>query len=172
MANEELHFLADQEFCAAIGIDEQTLRIGCARLAYRLNPLNVLPSVFKEEVRSGIAALGWDGWIDVSKLRLPSGNKWTDTDAVEDGALRWSSIHSFKGLQSPAVALVIPQSSREYDSGVAFWEKNEPHEARRVLYVGASRAERLIVLFVHDSQCDAVVACLERDAVPFTHDTI
>jgi hypothetical protein len=36
-----------------------------------------------------------------------------------------------------------------------------------VLYVGASRAERLLILVSADPRVAAVTSCLERDGVPF-----
>jgi superfamily I DNA/RNA helicase len=63
------------------------------------------------------------------------------------------------------VALVIPESRAEGD-GVQQWCGGLSGEERRVLYVGASRAERLLIVAAHESTFDAVKARLEADGVP------
>ena len=51
--------------------------------------------------------------------------------------------------------------------GVGLWNSQEPGENRRVLYVAASRAERLLILVTESFQTQRVVSCLKRDGVPF-----
>jgi hypothetical protein len=167
LSSEALHYLSDREFLERVSLSNRVFRDGCLRVAYRSSPYSLQPRAFKEEIQKGVTAFGWDSWIDLSRLRTPSGNVWKDRVGHESGALASSTIHSFKGLQSPAVALVIPAASTSRRSGVEFWDRNEPDETRRVLYVGASRAEKLLLMVVHQSQIDAVSSCLERDKVPF-----
>jgi superfamily I DNA/RNA helicase len=113
--------------------------------------------------------LGWS-WANTSRLRKPNGDVWPDLPARGSGMLPWSTAHGFKGLQAPAVAVVIgppPRGLSQEDSGVELWDRNLPGEARRVLYVAASRAERLAILVVQDNQYEAVLRCLDRDGVSY-----
>jgi ATP-dependent exoDNAse (exonuclease V) beta subunit len=64
----------------------------------------------------------------------------------------------------------LPKNLRIDESGRSVldcWEQGVDSEARRVLYVGASRAERLLVLAVHESHVDRVTAVLSRDGVSY-----
>jgi hypothetical protein len=66
------------------------------------------------------------------------------------------------------VALAIPAKRERATTldGVGLWLASRDGESRRVLYVGASRAERLAILLTDESQYGDVIACLERDGVP------
>ncbi len=44
------------------------------------------------------------------------------------------------------------------------WDGHTPSELRRIVYVGASRAEQLLVLAVHETHLERVSGLLERDA--------
>src|SRR5262249_44562810 len=112
------------------------------RLASRVAPFDGTPFQFRDDFRQGITALGWDSWVDPSLLRSPNGNVWPETSKEDANALRWSTIHSFKGLQAPVVAMAIPApypNARTLD-GVGLWQASLDGENRHVLYVGASRA--------------------------------
>ncbi len=167
LADKRLLYLSDEEFYRTIGLTQRALREGCVRLIYRVDPFSIEPSQFKEEIKFGIDALGWDRWINLTPLRTPKGNVWRDKIVRSEDMLRWSTIHSFKGLQSPAVALVIPPESPKRACGVKHWKDQTPEEARRILYVGASRAEKLLILVIHKDQMSSVVECLERDKVQY-----
>lgn len=155
-------------FLSRIGLRERELREGCVRLMHTLPSLAVEPSEFKIAFQKGARSLGWDSWLKLSGLRAPAGNVWPEVStSTTERPLSYSTIHGFKGLQSPAVALVIPQGSSDRPSGVDAWVGNLNEEPRRVLYVGATRAERLLMLVV-DTRCmDQVTLCLNRDGVPF-----
>ncbi|MFF5230318.1 UvrD-helicase domain-containing protein [Dactylosporangium sp. NPDC000521] len=169
LADEQHHAAADTDFCNLIGLTHRAFREGIVRLANRAAPFSGSPSQFREQIRQGLAAFGWDNWADASALRSPNGNTWPQVAKDDADALRWSTIHSFKGLQAPVIAMTIPAPFRNAKTldGVGLWQAGMDGEARRVLYVGASRAERLSILLVDASQYATVVACLQRDAVPF-----
>lgn len=52
---------------------------------------------------------------------------------------------------------------------LALWASGNTHEARRVLYVGASRASRLLVLAVSPQHLDALRAILKNAGVDATY---
>ncbi|ABW15965.1 hypothetical protein Franean1_6628 [Parafrankia sp. EAN1pec] len=71
-------------------------------------------------------------------------------------------------MESPAVAVVIPKPrGGGIQEGIGHWNRGTSHETRRVLYVAASRAQRLAMLVVDESQYEAVIKVLNRDDVPF-----
>lgn len=47
------------------------------------------------------------------------------------------------------------------------WVSNREGESRRVLYVGASRAQQLLILVVHQSRATDVRTALDRDGVRY-----
>ncbi|MGI5247503.1 UvrD-helicase domain-containing protein [Dactylosporangium sp. CA-139066] len=168
LADEEHHAIADAEFLGSVGLTPRTFRDGCLRLASRTSPFDGTPSAFRGEMCEGIKALGWNSWIKTSSLRIPPGGQWPVLLTDEPDALDWSTIHGFKGLQSPVAAVAIPASKWPSPTdGVGLWNSGDAGEHRRVLYVGASRAERLLILVTESFQTQRVVSCLQRDGVPF-----
>lgn len=83
----------------------------------------------------------------------------------------FSTVHGVKGLEFPAVTLVLPARPRTDEglsrTAVDDWEYDAATEARRVLYVGVSRAQRLCILAVPDASTERVAKLLARDAVPY-----
>jgi len=162
--------LPDNDFFQACGITQRQFRAGCLRLAWRVSPYEVMPREFQEAIKSGIAALGWDKRFPKLGVTLKvTYEQWDQRPAPDNpAALSWSTVHSYKGLQSPAVAVVIPTPrGGGLQEGVSHWESGGRHETRRVLYVAASRAEQLLMLVVDESQYAAVIGILDRDSVPY-----
>lgn len=161
----------DTDFYEAIGLIERQLRDGSLRLALHGAANTTTPSAFKESIKQSVSAIGWDNWVDVSKLRIPKANKWPDGfRSIQH--FQWATVHGFKGLQAPAIALAIskpPRSSKE-QSAVELWRDGNQGESRRTLYVGASRAERLLILLVDATYHRTVQDILVRDGVAFTTD--
>ena len=102
--------------------------------------------------------------------------------AVEDllGSLparalfRSSSIHQAKGSEAEAALVVLSrdrgQSTRTAELLNA-WRSGQNTEARRVLYVGVTRAQRLCAVAVPTAAASQVEQILESASVPFTtHD--
>ncbi|MGH3721113.1 MAG: UvrD-helicase domain-containing protein [Pseudonocardiaceae bacterium] len=161
----------DVVFYDKIGLIERQFRDGSLRLALRGAANITTPSSFKESIKQGVSAMGWDSWVDASKLRIPNGDKWPDSFRSVQ-RFKWATVHGYKGLQALAVALAIskpPRSSGE-PSGVELWRDGGRGDSRRTLYVGASRAERLLVLLTDASYHQMVQDILVRDGVPFTTD--
>jgi hypothetical protein len=93
---------------------------------------------------------------------------WTAWQVSQEVTEKLSSlhVHAVKGLEFEAVMLEIPDGHRPNQPHVLDdWEGIHPSEARRVLYVGASRARRLLVLAVsdrHEAQVRRILASLPR----------
>lgn len=167
LARSELRFLSDERFLEAVSMDHASYNAGLVGLALQGDPFVDKPSHFKAKIKQGLAALGWDLWVNSSALQTPKGDAWENSERRSSGVLRADTIHSYKGLQAPAIAIVLPRVTKGREFAVKHWKDGSPDEARRVLYVGASRAQRLLMLAVHESQWDCVLYCMDRDDVPY-----
>lgn len=155
------------DYLDACGLSERTFREACLRVATALpRPFEMKPSEFRASLTALADSQAQLRWTS-QPLRSPPGDTWPSPPAAqpEGGSLTHSTIHGLKGRQSSAVALVIPESRAEGD-GVQQWCGGLGGEERRVLYVGASRAERLLIVAAHESVFEAVKAQLDVDGVP------
>jgi hypothetical protein len=89
--------------------------------------------------------------------------------------LRHSSVHKAKGTEDRAVLLVLPRDrapSTDTADVITAWEAGTASEAKRVLYVGVTRAELLCAIAVPDALADRVITILGDNAVTFTVEVI
>jgi DNA helicase-2/ATP-dependent DNA helicase PcrA len=89
--------------------------------------------------------------------------------------LRHSSVHKAKGTEDRAVLVVLPRDrapSTHTADLTAAWEAGAASEAKRVLYVGVTRAEQLCAIAVPEALADRVIKILADGAVPFTVEAI
>jgi DNA helicase-2/ATP-dependent DNA helicase PcrA len=101
---------------------------------------------------------------------------WKFWDAATSGfsvdlgseQIRWGHIHGVKGAEFEAVVLAIP-STRHPDTGHVLddWRDGVNTERRRVLYVGVSRAERLLILVISKSHREQLEELLITQDVPY-----
>jgi DNA helicase II / ATP-dependent DNA helicase PcrA len=163
--------LTPAQFTESLGLSARSYRAGVLRLATSLNPpFPSPPSAFKTQLAGRRDAQDQLGW-STSGLVQPKNDKWPAIPASTSDCLAYSAIHSYKGLQSPAVAVVLPERRKgtsDQEDGVHMWVNGLEGEARSVLYVGASRAQQLLILAVHHSRTADVRAALDRDGVRYT----
>jgi hypothetical protein len=84
-------------------------------------------------------------------------------------SLTAATIHEAKGKQYDAICLVIPPDSQgvtRTQQLVNAWENRVDEEAKRVVYVGLTRARRLAVLAVPQAVRDRVTRILDAAQVP------
>ena len=83
---------------------------------------------------------------------------------------RWTTIHDAKGSQHEAVCVVVPPD-RGQDGFTAelitSWETRNELEGKRVVYVGVTRARRLLVIAVPRVYCDRITNVLRAREVAF-----
>jgi hypothetical protein len=95
-------------------------------------------------------------------------------NAADVAPTRWATIHDAKGSQHDAVCVVVPPNrGQDGFTGemVASWEARHELESKRVIYVGVTRARKLLALAVPRGVSDRVAAVLRAAAVPFeVHD--
>lgn len=169
MGTDEALRLSNQEHLESLGLTDRTRRELCLRLAMAISPPYAgTPAKFKAELADQIGsqvALGWS----TSRMRLPKNGSWPEVPKVASGSLSYSTIHGYKGKEFPVVVLVLsekPKDATPEEGGVELWLTQHEGEARRVLYVGASRAREVLVLAVQDSLHENVEELLRKDGVP------
>jgi ATP-dependent exoDNAse (exonuclease V) beta subunit len=82
-------------------------------------------------------------------FRMPPNAEWSQflRPRADLAVVRWATIHEAKGSEHGAVCVVIP--SGDYtEQLVAAWENRAESEPKRVIYVGVTRAEKLLALAV------------------------
>jgi len=81
---------------------------------------------------------------------------------------RWGHVHGVKGDEFDAVVLAIPAKSSGSTHVLDDWENDRNTEQRRVLYVGASRARRVLVLVVPKSRKSQLERILSNAGIVHT----
>jgi hypothetical protein len=160
--------------CLAVGLERTFLREMATRLVMTAHA-TVSREVFAKKIREIVDGLDWPTGIKLRKLsaflRAPSEGQWRQIDAVSpQECLRYGHVHSVKGREFDAVTLVIPKKLHVEEGGttaIDHWRDGMNAESRRVMYVGASRARRLVVLAVHGLHAGEVAKILDRDGVPY-----
>ena len=153
-------------------ISDRWLRDAAVRLAVTLDPTVASARDFAGSLRESVRAITWPADMapvdNLSQLlRAPDQKTWQVSDEAQ--AFRAASVHSVKGQEFPAVVVVVPEKPREDPAGLHFldyWQRGLPSESRRVLYVAASRAQRLLIFAAHAKRIDRVAELLAADAVP------
>jgi DNA helicase II / ATP-dependent DNA helicase PcrA len=154
-------------------LDERWLREVAVRLALDLDPSGLQPRTYAAQIRDHLQQIAWPAGVTLkdllgSRIKAPPADEWQIT-ADDPGAFAAATIHSVKGREFPAVVIVFPANLLKDNAGhhaVDHWSGETAAEVRRVIYVGASRAEQLLILAVHSNHLEQVVSLLERDAVP------
>lgn len=112
-----------------------------------------------------------------ARLKTPTAKVWNFWQARIDGTTStagkhiapWTHIHGVKGDEFDAVVLAIPAGSSGSSHVLDDWENNLNTEQRRVLYVGASRAAKVLTLVVPaGKRASQLVRILLREGVPHT----
>lgn len=151
-----------------LGVSERWLRSSALRLAHGATPL-IGRTAYALELRRIVQGLGWPASVTIAnvgnQLATPSEAKWSELVLEPPTAVPWGTIHSVKGREFEAVVLVIPQqlvANSDGKSCLDLWSEGEDGESRRVLYVGATRARRLLFVAVHESHAERVAGLFQR----------
>lgn len=99
-------------------------------------PVNLQPEIGR---RLMIPAKVWEFWTSRTEGLFAG----SEVDGV-----RWGHVHGVKGEEFDAVVLAVPSRPGGASHVLDDWENDESSEQRRVMYVGASRARKLLVLVV------------------------
>ncbi|MFI9591307.1 UvrD-helicase domain-containing protein [Nonomuraea sp. NPDC052265] len=159
--------------CEKLGITQAWLSDVVVRMALTLSSHTGDIADYTKRIRTFLAGLAWPTTPprEFGSLRTPNADQWTGLGLGDmSSGLNWSTVHGAKGRQMSAVGMVIPKNLHcdEDDlTALDHWEYRTSSEAKRVLYVGVSRAERLLMLAVHKNHRDRVAGILARDNVPY-----
>jgi DNA helicase-2/ATP-dependent DNA helicase PcrA len=157
-----------ESIASALGLDERWLRAAAMRVCCGPNPRSVDRAGYAARLRQMVGSLQWPVAVtlkDLSALlKATTESEWASVSKEPtDVAFPWSTIHQAKGREFDGVVVVIPRTLLFDANGrtaLDLWEQGLDGEARRVLYVAASRAKRLLVFAVHSSHAERVRALL------------
>lgn len=145
-----------------LGVSDRWLRASALRLLHGARP-DIGRVAYALEVRRIVQGLDWPRSVELinlgNQLATPPQAKWDELAIDPPVTIPWGTIHSVKGREFEAVALVIPQQPIPDADGktcLDLWADGVDGESRRVLYVGATRARRLLIVAVHTSHADRV----------------
>jgi ATP-dependent exoDNAse (exonuclease V) beta subunit len=108
----------------------------------------------------GVTATGY--------FRMPPRPEWSQFlhPRADLTAIAWATIHEAKGSEHGGVCVVIPPG--EYtEELIAAWENRTDSEPKRVIYVGVTRAEKLLAIALPAAFAERVAAVLRAGQVPF-----
>lgn len=107
--------------------------------------------------------------VSLKKLGIDHWKWWNDAlSNASEFALPSSHIHGVKGLEFDAVLLALNASTRNPSKVLDSWESLQSTDALRVLYVGLSRAKRLLSIASPAKNADQLRRILDSRGVPTT----
>jgi len=166
-------------------------RVGLDRRTHRRNALHLLMNIPKACGDSDDDRLDWISHVraEAKQLNLqlppdttignffrkPPNERWSGhlqrpSVTSAEHKLKWSNIHAVKGHQYDAVCLVIPPNRAPYNRTeklIESWEKRTDTEAKRVVYVGITRARCCGTIAIPEAFADRCATLLTDSGVPF-----
>lgn len=163
-------------------------RLGMDRRAHRRCVLSFLMSLLKECGNTDADRLTWIARVHAETERLnlplpagvtvrnffrrPTNAQWSNHLQLPiDLGIACAKIHEAKGREYGAVCVVIPPNrapENRTEALFGLWEARAEAEAKRVLYVGLTRAKHLGALAVPVAFANRCVAVLTAGQVPHT----
>lgn len=109
---------------------------------------------------AGVTAAGY--------FRMPPRREWSQFLQPRAGlaAVTWATIHEAKGSEHHGVCVVVP-SGNYTEELIAAWETRTDSEPKRVIYVGVTRAEKLLAIALPAPFVERVAAIMRAGQVPF-----
>lgn len=86
-------------------------------------------------------------------------------EMTQDVELSASSVHDVKGQQFRAVCVAMPADGSEIDKIVERWEARSDSEAKRVIYVGVTRARDILALAIPATHSERILSILDGCSV-------
>lgn len=117
---------------------------------------------------TGLSLTHGPGVTVTGYFRTPRRPEWSQFlhPRADLAAVAWATIHEAKGSEHGAVCVVVPPG--EYtEELVGAWENRTDSEPKRVIYVGVTRAEKLLAIAVPAAFVQRVAAVLHAGQVPF-----
>ncbi len=160
-------------------------RVGMDRRAHRRRALSFLMSLPKVCGNADADRLAWIDRVQAEAERLnlplpagatvrnffrrPPNGRWSNHLQVPvDLGLICAKIHEAKGHQYGAVCVVIPPNRARSEALFESWANRTDAEAKRVIYVGVTRARHFSALAVPIAFADRCAALMIACQVPFS----
>lgn len=158
-----------------VALNGPWLRDTAYRLIANLDPGGSAVKAYAQKVRDHVKQIRWPSGITPKDnlgayLKAPPDSAWPTAGGETLTPFPFGTIHSVKGREYPTAVVILPKTLREdaADQHVLdHWDEGVDSEARRVLYVGASRAQTMLILAVHADHSNRVAGLLKRDGVPY-----
>jgi DNA helicase-2/ATP-dependent DNA helicase PcrA len=101
-------------------------------------------------------------------FRMPPRPEWSRFlhPRADLAAVAWATIHEAKGSERGGVCVVVPPGDYTEEL-IAAWENRTDSEPKRVIYVGVTRAEKLLAIALPAMFVQRVAAVLCTGEVPF-----
>ena len=160
--------LTVEEDTSTVGLTARWVRDAATRVVFSADPRGMDRADYTSAIRQTAKSLLWPEGMGVTNqaLATPPEGSWSTLGATaptNSSALPWLTVHGAKGREFEAVALVVPRTLRADDAGMTcidHWEQGSDAESRRVLYVGVTRAKKLLLIGVHREHLDRVSGLL------------
>ena len=174
LVERTLRIVADDDDQSDPALDERWLRDAAVRLAVSLDPTENDAKAYARGLRQYIAGIRWPAGTrprtDLGMMfKAPAQKDWPTASTDGPDTFAFGTIHSVKGREFPAVVVVLPKNlltDADNRHVLDHWEQGMSSELRRVLYVGASRAQKLLILAMHTDHVNRVTSRLSEDGVP------
>jgi DNA helicase-2/ATP-dependent DNA helicase PcrA len=157
------------------GIDRRWLRRMALQLIAKLPPTCANSDEARNSwvlaLQAAVTALGLtysEGVTATNYFRRPPSAEWSQflQPRADLAAIAWATIHEAKGSEHNGVCVVIPNGDHTEELIVA-WENRADSEPKRVIYVGVTRAEKLLAIAVPAPFVDRLTAIMQAGQVPF-----
>lgn len=174
--NEKYNEYLPESACHEAGIEHRFLRRTALQLLKSVPELsNREQAGLKEwlsKIKKVFLSLGIleEGDARLSSLiRKPQGDDWHNLILPEKVALKCMTVHQAKGRAFDSVLLVIPPKSpkKPSDVTISHWQNKTDSEAKRVLYVGATRARQYLTVAVPQAELERISSILDKGNVPY-----
>lgn len=83
-------------------------------------------------------------------------------ETVQSQSLKWSSVHGAKGAEYPGVLIYAPA-----DDVLQDWMNSSDTEERRILYVAASRAQKVLMIQVQRKREAKILSAFDAAELPY-----
>jgi superfamily I DNA/RNA helicase len=167
-----------EKILLSLNMSPRWLRRAALYLALTAPPSSHTKESYLTLIRDKVSKLSYPHNVELKSVnsffRRVSDEQWATLNLPVDHdqfvKLPYSTVHGVKGQEFDGVVLVLPQHFKRDDENktpLDHWEGNTDKESKRVLYVGASRAKRTLVIATHTSHLSRISALLNRDSVLF-----
>lgn len=134
-------------------------KLSVVKILKALDSVVPVPLKAKVATRLPISVELWKFW---ESRAAPS-----STD-LSDAPLRWSHVHAIKGEEYDAIVMALPTRAIKGKNVLSDWEGGLNTEDRRVLYVGVSRARRVLVLVTPSAKKVQLERILTSSGIQFS----